>query len=280
MQKASKPRKARKPRITKAQISAVLDCDAVDENGGARAVGIAGEYPLTLYVDGREIITLMTLGQMPEALAAGWLRNQRAVAAVAELEEIVVDWEVNAAAVYTYNGIAEFSEKRTTTSGCGQGTMFGDLMESINEVNFLRPKKLSAAALYDLLEKIRMRETVYKEAGAVHACALAEIKDGACEVLIFVEDVGRHNAVDAVAGWMWLNDVCGGGKVFYTTGRLTSEMAVKCAQMEIPYLVSRSGLTRMGLEVAQKTGITMLGRAVNKRYLLFSGAEFFLGGGG
>lgn len=276
--KTKRTPKLPKPRITRAQTPAVLHCTAADETGAARQIGIAGEYPLTLYANGREIITLMTLGQMPEALAAGWLRNQRAVSSITDIEEITVDWEVCAAAVYTRRKLAEFSKKRTTTSGCGQGTMFGDLMESLDEVNFLRPQKFSATALYDLLEKIRMRDTVYKEAGAVHACALAEIRNGKCEILVFVEDVGRHNAADAIAGWMWLNDVAGGGKVFYTTGRLTSEMAVKCAQMEIPYLVSRSGLTRMGLEVAQKTGLTMLGRAVNKRYLLFSGAEYFLAG--
>lgn len=269
-----------KIKISRARTPSVLHCNAVDENGAKRKVGIAGEYPLTLYADGREIITLMTLGQMPEALAAGWLRNQRALSSAADLEEITVDWETNAAAVYTRNGVAELPEKRTTTSGCGQGTMFGGLMESVEKVKFVRRRPFSAAALFDLLEQIRMRETVYKAAGAVHACALADVKKDACKILVFTEDVGRHNAVDAIAGWMWLNGVSGGGKVFYTTGRLTSEMAVKCAQMEIPFLVSRSGLTRMGLEVAQKTGITMLGRAVNRRYLLFSGAEFFDSGGG
>ena len=264
-----------KPRLSHAQAPSVLEAPAKDENGEARAVNIAGEYPLALYVDGREIITLMTLGRMPEALAVGWLRNQRAVLSVDEIEEVVVDWEVNAAAVYTKNGVLPLSEKRTATSGCGQGTMFGDLLESVAAVNFSRPRLFSSAALFDLLEKIRGYDTVYKAAGAVHACALAEIKDDSCEVLVFAEDVGRHNAADAIAGWMWLNDVDGGGKVFYTTGRLTSEMAVKCAQMEIPYLVSRSGLTRMGLETAKAAGITMFGRAINRRYFLFTGEEHF-----
>lgn len=262
---------------TYAQIPAVIHTRATNENGETREVGIAGEYPLTLYADGREILTLMTLGQMPEELAVGWLRNQRAIHSINEVEEVRVDWEVNAAAVYTFSGIAPLSEKRATTSGCGQGTMFGDLMESVHETKFSRPQKFSAAALADLLKQIRERDTVYKAAGAVHSCALAEVGEKSCEVLVFAEDVGRHNAVDAIAGWMWLNDIHGGGKVFYTTGRLTSEMVIKCAQMEIPYLVSRSGLTRMGLETAQITGITMLGRAVNDRYLLFSGGEYFDG---
>ena len=262
---------------TRTRAPAVLRADAIDEKGETREVGIAGEYPLALYVDGREIVTLMTLGQMPEELAIGWLRNQRALNSAAEIEEVRVDWEVNAAAVYTYSGIAPLSEKRVLTSGCGQGTMFGDLMESVKETNFLRPQKFSAALLSSLLANVRERDTVYKAAGAVHSCALAKIENGACDILVFAEDVGRHNAVDAIAGWMWLNDVGGGGKVFYTTGRLTSEMVIKCAQMEIPYLVSRSGLTRMGLETAQATGITMLGRAIGDRYLLFAGANHFTG---
>ncbi|MGI9298541.1 MAG: formate dehydrogenase accessory sulfurtransferase FdhD [Gammaproteobacteria bacterium] len=266
-----------KPALSRARTPAVSQTRAVDENGNALSVGVAGEYPLTLYVDGREIVTLMTMGRMPEELAIGWLRNQRALFSVGEIEEVRVDWEVNAAAVYTRSGLPPLSEKRAMTSGCGQGTMFGDLMDFVSETRFCRPRKFSAAALFDLLSHIRDRDTVYKAAGAVHACALAEIKNDACEMLIFTEDVGRHNAVDAIGGWMWLHDVGGGGKVFYTTGRLTSEMVIKCAQMEIPYLVSRSGLTRMGLEVAKTTGITMLGRAINKRYLLFTGGEHFDG---
>lgn len=265
-----------KPAISRAQAPSVLQARAIDEKGNLREVGIAGEYPLALYVDGREIVTLMTLGRMPEELAVGWLRNQRALSSAEEIEEVRVDWEVNAAAVHTYSGIAPLSEKRALTSGCGQGTMFGDLMESIGEIQFSRPQKFSAAALADLLAQIRGRDTVYKAAGAVHSCALAEVQKDACKMLVFAEDVGRHNAVDAIAGWMWLHDVGGGGKVFYTTGRLTSEMVIKCAQMEIPYLVSRSGLTRMGLETAETTGITMLGRAVNDRHLLFAGAEHFV----
>ncbi|MGI9306520.1 MAG: formate dehydrogenase accessory sulfurtransferase FdhD, partial [Gammaproteobacteria bacterium] len=203
-----------KPKLSRAHAPSVLRVAAADETGAPRDIGIAGEYPLALYVDGREIITLMTLGQMPEALAVGWLRCQRAVSSPDEIEEVRVDWEVNAAAVYTHNGIAQFSEKRTTTSGCGQGTMFGDLMEFVEGAKLSRAQKFSAAALYDLLEKIRMRDTVYKEAGAVHACALAEIGKASCDILIFAEDVGRHNAADAIAGRMWLDDIAGAGKVF------------------------------------------------------------------
>ena len=267
-----------KPKISRAQKSPVAQADAVDETGARRQTSIAGEEPLTLYADGREIITLMTLGMMPEELAVGWLRNQAAVESIADIEEVMVDWEVNAAAVWTRRGLSPLSEKKTATSGCGQGTMFGDLMEKVEQVQFTRDRPLTAAGLTDLLSAIRGRDTVYKAAGAVHSCALAEARGDSCEVLVFAEDVGRHNAVDAIAGWMWLHDVGGGGKAFYTTGRLTSEMVIKCAQMEIPYLVSRSGLTRMGLEVAKKTGLTMFGRAVNNRWLLFSGEEHFCRG--
>lgn len=266
-----------KPALSRARTPAMSHTRAIDENGNAVSVGVAGEYPLTLYADGRELITLMTLGQMPEELAIGWLRNQRAISSADEIEEVRVDWEVNAAAVYTRAGLSPLSEKRATTSGCGQGTMFGDWMDFVSQVQFSRPRKFSAAALFDLLSHIRGRDTVYKAAGAVHSCALAEVRNDSCEMLVFTEDVGRHNAVDAIAGWMWLRDIRGGGKVFYTTGRLTSEMVIKCAQMEIPYLVSRSGLTRMGLEVAKTTGLTMLGRAINKRYFVFTGAEHFDG---
>jgi len=161
-------------------------------------------------------------------------------------------------------------EKRTVTTGCGQGTVFGDLMEEIDTVKLRQDVTLTDTNLFILLEKVRKHETIYKQAGAVHGCALADTQG---EILMFVEDVGRHNAVDAIAGFMWLDRIDGSDKVFYTTGRLTSEMVIKCAQMRIPFLVSRSGLTHMGHEIAKKVGITMLGRASGKHYLAFSGKE-------
>src|SRR4029079_9052221 len=156
------------------------------------------------------------------------------------------------------------------TSGCGQGTVFGDLMEEIDQIHLRDDGKLTDADLFILLEKVRKHETIYKQSGAVHGCALATT---AGEILMFVEDVGRHNAVDAIAGFMWLDGIDGSDKVFYTTGRLTSEMVIKCAQMRIPFLVSRSGLTQMGHAIAQRVGMTMLGRASGKHYLVFSGRE-------
>ena len=194
---------------------------------------------------------------------------------IEEIAEVQVDWESEAAAVTTRTGIAGLQErmtKRTVTTGCGQGTVFGDLMAEIDSIRLRADVTLSEDTLYALLEAVRRHETVYKSAGAVHGCALA---DGA-EIIYFIEDVGRHNAVDAIAGQMWLDHVDGSDKIFYTTGRLTSEMVIKAAQMQIPFLISRSGLTQMGFEVANKVGITMLGRAINRRYLLFTGKQRFV----
>jgi FdhD protein len=191
---------------------------------------------------------------------------------------VQVDWDVNAVVINTRSGLKDLEAKlgkRTTTSGCGQGTVFGDLMDEIDSVRLPADAMLTRATLYALLDRVRVHETIYKQAGAVHGCALATNMNGASEILYFVEDVGRHNAVDAIAGRMWLDRVDGGDKIFYTTGRLTSEMVIKAAQMGIPFLVSRSGLTQMGYEIAQKVGITMIGRATNKHFLLFTGGERF-----
>ena len=265
-----------KPILSSSGVAPTISAQVHGEDGDTRDIEIPGERALSLYVDKRELITLMTLGQMPEALAVGWLLSQRLVDSAEELEEVRVDWEVGVAAVYTHHGIAEqLDERRTVTSGCGQGTMFSRLMDEVEEVQFARAPRFAAPALFDLLRLIREQDTVYKRAGAVHCCALAAQDGSTAKLLCFVEDIGRHNAADAIAGWMQLNDVDGGGKVFYTTGRLTSEMVIKCAQMRIPYLVSRSGTTAMGYQVANRVGITMLGRAVNRRYILFSGAEHF-----
>ncbi|HUH95019.1 MAG TPA: formate dehydrogenase accessory sulfurtransferase FdhD [Casimicrobiaceae bacterium] len=274
------PNSPYRPILSDAARPATFAVRAVDETGEPRDTAIAGEHPLTLYVDKREILTIMTLGAAPEALAIGYLRNQRLLERIEDLVSVQVDWDVNAVAVTTRNGLADLeakTAKRTKTTGCGQGTVFGDLMEEIDSVRLPEGATLSRATLYALLERVRQHETIYKQAGAVHGCALATNNpaSGASEILYFVEDVGRHNAVDAIAGMMWLDRVEGGDKIFYTTGRLTSEMVIKAAQMRIPFLVSRSGLTQMGYEIAQQVGMTMIGRATGKHYLLFTGAERF-----
>lgn len=265
-----------KPELSDAARPATITIDAVNERGETVPTAIAGEHPLTLYIDKREIVTLMTLGQAPEALAIGYLRNQRLVPSVEEIAAVQVDWETDAVAVTTRSGIEGLEErmgKRTVTTGCGQGTVFGDLMDELDQVSLPQDAVLAEDTLYALLEAVRKRESIYKQAGAVHGCALAS--NEAAEVLYFVEDVGRHNAVDAIAGHMWLDDVGGGDKIFYTTGRLTSEMVIKAAQMGIPFLVSRSGLTQMGYDIAQRVGITMIGRSQGRHYLLYTGGHRF-----
>jgi FdhD protein len=258
---------------------ATFEVEAYNEKGEMVPTPIAGEHPLTLYVDKREIVTLMTLGQAPEALAVGYLRNQRLVRSVDDIDSVQVDWETESVAVKTHRGLGDVDArmaKRTVTTGCGQGTVFGDLMEEVESIRLRDDVRLSEETLYALLDAVRKHETIYKTAGAVHGCALATNDDGASTVLTFVEDVGRHNAVDAIAGQMWIEGIDGSDKIFYTTGRLTSEMVIKCAQMRIPFLVSRSGLTQMGWRVAERVGLTMLGRAINRHYLLFTGRQRFM----
>lgn len=263
-----------RPKITQASRPLTFEVEAVNERGEMLPTPIAGEHPLTLYIDKREIVTLMTLGQAPEALAIGYLRNQRLVNSIEDIAEVQVDWDTEAVAITTrkaIKGLRGKMKKRTVTTGCGQGTIFGDLMEEIDAIELRDDVTLAEETLYGLLDAVRRHETIYKSAGAVHGCALAQ----GSEILMFVEDVGRHNAVDAIAGQMWLDGIDGSDKIFYTTGRLTSEMVIKAAQMRIPFLASRSGLTQMGYEIARKTGITMIGRAVNRHYLLFTGKHRF-----
>jgi FdhD protein len=223
-------------------------------------------------------VTLMTLGAAPELLVLGYLRNQRLVDSVADLDSITVDWDVNAAAVKTRAGIERFDEKtakRVVTTGCGQGTVFGDLMGDLDSIRLPTADepsaRLSQAALYGLLDAVRRQESTYKSAGSVHGCAL--FRQG--ELLTFVEDVGRHNAIDTIAGWMWLNGVEGADKTFYTTGRLTSEMVIKSAQMGVPIIVSRSGITQMGYEVAVRLGLALFGRATNRHFICYCGFDRF-----
>jgi FdhD protein len=264
-----------RPRITHASRALTMEVQAVNERGETVSTPIAGEHPLTLYLNRQELVTLMTLGQAPEALAIGYLRNQRLVDSIEDIDAVQVDWDTNAVAITTreaVTGLGERMKKRTVTSGCGQGTVFGSLMEDIESIRLRDDVRLSEETLFALLEAIRSYGAIYKNAGAVHGCALAQ----GGEILHFVEDVGRHNAVDTIAGQMWLEGVDGSDKIFYTTGRLTSEMVIKAAQMGVPFLVSRSGLTEMGYQIAGKVGITMFGRAVRKHYLLFTGERRFV----
>jgi len=282
-----------RPELTDNARPSTFVVDALDEHGRTVPTAIAGEHPLTLYLDRRELVTLMTLGAAPEHLALGYLRNQRIVGEVSELASVQVDWETSSVAVtsrllrdtgtplWEQPGVGERLEqrtgRRTVTTGCGQGTVFGDLMEELDGLRLPANARLTEEVLYTVMERVRRHESIYKVAGAVHGCALcSNAGDSRGEILSFVEDVGRHNAVDAIAGWMWLEGIDGADKIFYTTGRLTSEMVIKCAQMGVPFLLSRSGLTRMGYEIAQRTGITMIGRCQGRHYLLFTGGSRFL----
>jgi FdhD protein len=266
------------PLLTRASRPLTFEITAVNEKGETLPISIACEHPLTLYVDKREVVTLMTLGAWPEALAIGYIRNQRLVDSVEQIASVHVDWEVNAVAVTTRNGLgdaAQRMEKRTVTTGCGQGTMFGDLMQDVDNIRLPSDARLTQERLFALTQEVRQLQTIHKRAGAVHGCALVRNGADGVEVLMFIEDVGRHNAVDAIAGRMWLEGLDGGDKIFFTTGRLTSEMVIKAAQMGVPFLISRNGVTQMGWEIARQTGITLIGRAQGRHYLVYTGAERF-----
>ena len=267
------------PYLSRASAPLTSEVSAINEYGEATLISIPAERALTVYVDKRELVTLMTLGAHPELLVLGFLRNQRLVKSVEEIDSITVDWEVGAAAVKTRAGIADLEQrtaKRVVTTGCGQGSVFGDMMDEVDSI-VLPAARLTQAQLYGIVNAIRLKESTYKSAGSVHGCALFRGE----ELLTFVEDVGRHNAIDTIAGWMWLQDeapatgatMSGADKVFYTTGRLTSEMVIKSAQMGVPIVVSRSGITQMGHQVAQRVGLCTIGRATNKRFLCYTGSE-------
>ena len=262
-----------RPLLSQAGAALTHEVAAYDERGRRSLIHIPAERPLTVYVDKRELVTLMTLGGAPEALTLGWLRNQRLVRSLDELVSVQVDWSVDAVAVVTRDGIADIEErtaKKVVTTGCGQGSVFGGLMDEVDRISLPAGARLAQSVVYRIVEAIRAQQSVYKQAGSVHGCALFS-RQG--ELLWFVEDVGRHNAVDAIAGLMWLEGMDGADKVFYTTGRLTSEMVIKGAQMGIPFLLSRSGTTQMGHMVAEKLGMSLLARCSGKHFLLLTGHE-------
>ncbi|MES2979612.1 MAG: formate dehydrogenase accessory sulfurtransferase FdhD [Pseudomonadota bacterium] len=345
------PQPPQLPRLTSASAPLTCEVEAFNEFGERQLVAIPAERALTVYVDKRELVTLMTLGAHPELLVLGYLRNQRLVTSPFDIESITVDWEVGAAAVKTRGGIQDIEEKtsrRVVTTGCGQGSVFGGLMDEVDQIVLPADARLSQRQLYALVNTIRLKETTYKSAGSVHACALFRTAGDSCDMLLFVEDVGRHNALDTIAGWMWVGgaptlvtsctalppegaleggaptlgtDVSSlppegalrlrpgeagsaapaglekaaallpdgpmrpssapgtasgeGGLVFYTTGRLTSEMVIKSAQMGVPVVVSRSGMTQMGHQIATQLGLCAIGRATNKRFVCYAGAERF-----
>jgi len=262
-----------RPEFSSTPVALTYEVNAIDETAQTSPLAIPAERPLTVYVDQRELVTLMTLGAAPEALTLGYLRNQRLVQAIEEIVAIHVDWTQHAVYVTTHDGIANIEErtaKRVVTTGCGQGTMFGGLMDEVDSIVLPSDARLKQSTLYKIVNTIRTQDSVYAKAGSVHGCGLFTAEG---DLEYFIEDVGRHNAVDSIAGIMWLENISGADKVFYTTGRLTSEMVIKGAQMGMPFLISRSGTTQMGHLVAEKVNMTLLARCTGKHFLLVTGKE-------
>jgi len=260
-----------KPEMSDSGLAFSKSVNAIDEMGNSRQIELVGERALTLYVDKQEIVTLMTMGTHPELLTLGYLKNQGFFEKISDIRVVQVDWETEAVAVVTNTKSADFSkqmQQRTVTTGCGQGTVFGRLMDKLKNIK-VAAFVLKQTTIYALLDSLKHHNEVYKKAGAVHGCALCTGDN----IDFFVEDVGRHNAVDSIAGYMWLNDINGDNKIFYTTGRLTSEMVIKVAQMGIPVLLSRSGATQMGLDMAKQAGVTLISRARGKHFMVLNGAE-------
>ncbi len=259
------------PEMTNSGLSPTQKVLVRDEYRNKRELYIAEERPLTIYIDSFEIITLMTLGTRPELLSLGYVKNQDLITKLQEIKSIQVDWSVNAAVITTTNERDDWADRlgtRIVTTGCGQGTIFNNVLEQLDSLKILQ-KEIKQSTIYALIKNLNAYNDVYKSAGAVHGCSLCK----GSEPLIFIEDVGRHNAVDAIAGKMWLENISGKDKIFYTTGRLTSEMIIKVAQMKIPTLLSRSGITHMGLELAKQLNITLLSRVKNKHFLVYNGEE-------
>jgi len=262
-----------RPILSNAVRKLTHDVEVMDERGRASTIAIPAEQPLTIYVDKRELVTLMTLGGSPEALTLGYLRNQRFIKNIEDILSVQVDWDVDAVAVVTRSGIENIEErtaKRTVTTGGGEGTVFGGLMDAVDAISLPSDARTAQSTLYKVIETIRTHRSVYKQAGSVHGCALFSAEG---ELIYFVEDVGRHNAVDAIAGKMWFDGMHGEDKIFYTTGRLTSEMVMKGAQMGIPFLLSRSGATQMGHMVAERLNMSLIARCSGKHFLLLSGVD-------
>ncbi|MEM7378243.1 MAG: formate dehydrogenase accessory sulfurtransferase FdhD [Pseudomonadota bacterium] len=262
-----------RPTLSNAGRDPTHAVSVVNEFGETQQAAIPGELPLTVHLEDQEIVTLMTLGTRPEELALGYVRNQRLIDSIEDIRDVKVDWSKNSVTVETRanRALKDWREKlfkRIVTSGCGQGTIFASTLEELDNTRLPTPV-LKQSALYGLIRTISSHNAVYRAAGAVHGCALCRGE----EMLIHVEDVGRHNAADAISGHMWLEGLSGEDKIFYTTGRLTSEMVMKAAFMGIPVLLSRSGLTQMGLDLARQVGMTLIARAKGRHFNVYHGAE-------
>jgi len=252
------------PRLT-------ADVRGIDQDGQTVTTSVSVERPLTLFLNSREIVTMMTIGDYPDYLAVGYLRNQNMLHDDDEITAIDYDDDINTIVVRTAKdtNFEDKLKKKTLTSGCAQGTVFGDVMETFDTVQLPADVEIRTSQLYPLIKAINMAPSLYLKAGAIHGCVLCEHD----RPLVYMEDVGRHNAVDKIAGWMFMKGVSGGDKIFYTTGRLTSEMVIKTVQMGIPALVSRSGFTAWGVDLARKAGVILIGRARGQRFVALSGED-------
>ncbi len=264
---------ANAPRLSAAASDSMREIGIVDELGVRRVIFIPAERPLTVMVDDRELVTLMTLGASPELLVLGFLFNQRLIKNAAAVESISVDWKSGTATVRTHGLARDLSAAplRTVASGSGQGSIFSRLREHIDAIKLpgAAQARVRSSALRSLLEVMRQHDSIHRHARSVHSCALFQD----ARLLVSVEDVSRHNALDTISGWMALHGIDGGDKVLFTTGRLTGEMVIKAAQSGVPILVSRNGVSAMGYDLAKQFGMTLFGRAVNRRFHCYIGEE-------
>jgi FdhD protein len=264
------------PRVTAASCAPLREILIVDEQGDRRPIYVPTERPLTVTLDGRELVTLMTLGACPEMLVLGYLRNQRLIGDVAMIESLAVDWNTGSATVTTraaISGGGAGAAPGIVGTACGLGTVFGDLMMQVEAGALPQAEsaRISRSTLSNVLDTMRQHDAIHRAAGSVHSCALFQGAD----LLVSIEDVSRHNGLDTLAGWMAFHGVAGGDKILFTTGRLTSEMVMKAAHNGVPIVVSRNGVTAMGYDLAVKLGMTLFGRAANRRFLCYTGAERF-----
>ena len=257
------------PDLGNDDLTKSIDC--FNEAGQQIKLPVVTEVPLTIYLNKQEIVTAMTLGDMPELLAVGYLLNQKMLKSEDIISEINYDKELQVVVVRTNRktNYEKKMEKKIRTSGCAVGTVYGEIMDDFSSINLDKNSKIKTSWIYTLSKKINTRPSLYLKAGALHGCVLCK-KD---TPLLYVEDVGRHNAVDKIAGWMFLNNETANDKIFYTTGRLTSEMVIKTVQMGIPILISRSGFTASGVKLAKEAGLTLIGRAKGKRIIIANGIE-------
>lgn len=243
----------------------------LDQTGQPVSLNVVAEKPLTLYLNSQEIVTMMTIGDHPDLLALGYLLNQNMLGYDSEVTAIDYDEELGVVVVRTPEEtlFEEKMKKKVRTSGCAQGTIFGDVIDAFDDIHLPTDATLKTSWITSLSKKINTTPSLYLEAGAIHGCVLCR----GDQPLVYVEDVGRHNAVDKIAGWMFLNKETAQDKIFYTTGRLTSEMVIKTVMMQIPILISRSGFTAWGVELARKSGLTLIGRAKGSRFIVLSGED-------